>query len=299
MGKTGAERLRESCERKKQKKKESNARFYWKNKDRILEDRKEQRRRKRPRIDEEQSGGSEVSKPNWRFYKARQRKREREEKVRASSTSASVSPKSVRGAFANRTARKRAVDATKSSLPSSPRKKVAVVASLVNSPTTRQSLQRLGHVNTPENEEEVQLATSILEDASEALQVTKRKRSNDARAATQVSLAFLCGEKVASNHLKSKVSKKLGINRKRLSSAFKHRTKTLTSSKSCWLYTDRQTRSDAIPTEHRKLAHDFWSSPGVSRPTGNKKDMVRKRLAVRTFVSHPKQILDKTQTEVF
>ena len=47
MGKTGAERLRESCERKKQKKKESNARFYWKNKDRILEDRKEQRRRKR------------------------------------------------------------------------------------------------------------------------------------------------------------------------------------------------------------------------------------------------------------
>ena len=298
MGKTGAERLRESCERKKQKKKESNARFYWKNKDRILEDRKEQRRRKRPRIDEEQSGGSEVSKPNWRFYKARQRKREREEKERASSTSASVSPKSVRGAFANRTARKRAVDATKSSLPSSPRKKVAVVASLVNSPTTRQSLQRLGHVNTPENEE-VQLATSILEDASEALQVTKRKRSNDARAATQVSLAFLCGEKVASNHLKSKVSKKLGINRKRLSSAFKHRTKTLTSSKSCWLYTDRQTRSDAIPTEHRKLAHDFWSSPGVSRPTGNKKDMVRKRLAVRTFVSHPKQILDKTQTEVF
>ena len=299
MGKTGAERLRESRERKKQKKKESNARFYWKNKDRILEDRKEQRRRKRPRIDEEQSGGSEVSKPNWRLYKARQRAREREEKERASSTSASVSPKSVRGAFANRTARKRAVDATKSSLPRSPRKKVAVVASLVNSPTTRQSLQRLGHVNTPENEEEVQLATSILEDASEALQTTKRKRSNDARAATQVSLAFLCGEKVASNRLKSKVSKKLGINRKRLSSAFKHRTKTLTSSKSCWLYTDRRTRSDAIPTEHRKLAHDFWSSPGVSRPTGNKKDMVRKRLAVRTFVSHSKQILDKTQTEVF
>lgn len=146
MGKTGAERLRESCERKKQKKKESNARFYWKNKDRILEDRKEQRRRKRPRIDEEQSGGSEVSKPNWRLYKARQRAREKEEKERATSTSA-VSPKFVRGAFANRTARKRAVDATKSSLPRSPRKKVAVVASLVNSPTTRQSLQRLDHVN--------------------------------------------------------------------------------------------------------------------------------------------------------
>ena len=90
--------------------------------------------------------------------------------------SASVSPKSVRGAlFTNRTARKRAVDATKSSLPRSPRKKVAVIASLVNSPTTRQSLKRLGYVNTPENKEEVQLATSILEDASEAIQTTKRK----------------------------------------------------------------------------------------------------------------------------
>ena len=52
-----------------------------------------------------------------------------------------------------------------------PGKKVAVVASLVNSPTTRQPLQRLGYVNTPEDEEEVHLASSILEDASEALQM--------------------------------------------------------------------------------------------------------------------------------
>ena len=47
MGKTGAERLRESLERKKQKKRESNARFYAKNKDQILEKRKEERRRQR------------------------------------------------------------------------------------------------------------------------------------------------------------------------------------------------------------------------------------------------------------
>lgn len=48
MGKTGAERLCESLERKKQKKKERNARFYLKNEDKILE-RKEQRRIKQPR----------------------------------------------------------------------------------------------------------------------------------------------------------------------------------------------------------------------------------------------------------
>ena len=86
-----------------------------------------------------------------------------------------------------------------------------------------QSLQRLGCVNTPENEEEVQMASSILQDATAALQTTKRKRSNDARTATQVSLSFLCGEKVTGGRLKSKVSKKLGINRKRLSTAFRAR----------------------------------------------------------------------------
>jgi len=36
MRKTGAERLSESFERKKQKKRERNARFYEKNKDKIL-----------------------------------------------------------------------------------------------------------------------------------------------------------------------------------------------------------------------------------------------------------------------
>ena len=164
MGKTGAERLRESLERKKQMKKERNARFYLKNKDKILEERKEQRRRKRPcNNKEEQISGSEVSKPNWRLYKARQRARKREEQEKASA-SVPVSPNSVRGAFPNRTSRKRAVDAAKNSLPRSPRKKVAVVSSLVASPSTRKSLQRLGLVNSPENEEEVQLASSIFED---------------------------------------------------------------------------------------------------------------------------------------
>ena len=48
MEKTGAERLRESLERKKQKKRERHEKLYEKNKDKILEDREEQQRRKRP-----------------------------------------------------------------------------------------------------------------------------------------------------------------------------------------------------------------------------------------------------------
>ena len=99
--------------------------------------------------------------------------------------------------------------------------------------------------------------------------------------------------------MKTKVSKMLNINRKRISKAFNHQTKVLKSKKLCWTYTKRQTRSDAVPTEHRKLAHDFWASPDIFQTTPNKKDIVLKRLAPKTYVTHPKQILEKTQTEAF
>ena len=67
------------------------------------------------------------------------------------------------------------------------------------------------------------MASAVFEDAETALQGTKRKRSNDDRAATHVSLSFLSGEKVNGVKLKSKVSQRLSINRKRLSNAYKHR----------------------------------------------------------------------------
>ena len=138
MGKTGAERLRESLERKKQKKKERNARFYSNNKERILEKRKEQRRiLKRPRVTEEDRNESEAPKPNWQFYKARQRARQKAGKEKPSSKSVPVpSPNTVREAFSNRTARKRAIGAAKASLPRSPRKKL--LSSLLSSKAPQQ-----------------------------------------------------------------------------------------------------------------------------------------------------------------
>ena len=258
MGKTGAERLRESLERKKQKKKERNARFYSNNKDRILAKRKEQGRLKRPRVAaEEDRDEGEARKPNWRLYKARQRARQKAEKETPLSKSVPVpSPNAVRQAFPNRTAPKRAIDTAKAILPRIARKKSVVVSSLIESPTTRQSLQQCGYVKSPENEEGLQIASSILQDATAAVQATnmKRKRSNDDLNSTQVSLSFISGEKVSSKRLKSKVSKRLGIIRKRLSTAFKHRIKTLSSDNSCWLYSKKRTRSDAVPAEHCKFA---------------------------------------------
>ena len=195
MGKTGAERLRESRERKKQKKREYNARFYVKNKDKILKDRKEERRKKRPRVVVEEERESKAPKPNWRLYKAKQRARKKAENEKKASTNVPVSPNAVRGTFPKRTSRKRAVDTTRTYLPSSPRKKVAVIASLVESPKTQYSLQRLGYLNSPENQEDERIASAILEDAKTALQATTKKRSNDARAATHVSLSVLSAKR--------------------------------------------------------------------------------------------------------
>lgn len=43
----------------------------------------------------------------------------------------------------------------------------------------------------------------------------------------------------------------------------------------------------------------FWASPEISRTTGNKKNIIRKQVAAKTYVSHPKQMLDKSHTEVY
>lgn len=68
-----------------------------------------------------------------------------------------------------------------------------------------------------------------------------------------------------------------------------------------WLYTKSQTQSDTIPTDHSKLVHDIWSSPGISALTSNKRYMFQKHPAAKTYwyIKHPKQILVKIQTEVY
>ena len=177
MGKTGAERLRELLERKRQKKKERNARFYSNNKDKILAKRKEQRRLKRARVAEEDRDEGEAPKPNWRLYKTRQRARQKAEKETLLSKRVPVpSPNAVRQVFPNSPARKRAIDTAKAILPRITRKKIVVVSSLIESPTTKQSLQQCGYVNSPENEDGLLIASSILQDATSAVQATNMKR---------------------------------------------------------------------------------------------------------------------------
>ena len=215
----------------------------------------------------------------------------------ASSDKARASSNSV--PFPPRMSKKRHIDGVKSRLPRSPTKRVAVVAALIESPTTRKGLESKGLVFSAEKCDEAEVAVSAMCDVRDAISATKGQHLTDSWAATQTALGFLCSDRVNDKLMKSKVLKMLNINRKRVGRAYIHRKKVLTIKKSCWTCTERKTRSDAIPTEHRKLAYEFWASPDIFRTTPNKRDIVRKRLAPKTYVTYPKQILEKTQTEAY
>jgi hypothetical protein len=45
--------------------------------------------------------------------------------------------------------------------------------------------------------------------------------------------------------------------------------------------------------------YDFWLSPGISHPTGNKSDIKRERLGPNINASHMAQVIEKTQTDAY
>ena len=320
---SATERIEESKKKKKEKKKEANRQNYLKNKQTIIAKQRERiALKKRKKIEEEPKAPEECDpiRLKWKLDKRRQRaakatsdaqrkSKERERKqherdwkrkrLSQSTSTSSVSANSEHG-FQSRVAKKRKVNKVKKVLPRTPSKRAAVVRAIIESPATSKALEEQGVITTPEQREQTVVATALMNDYREALETTKRKRSNDSRAATQASLALLCGKNVKKGKLKNKVAKQLNINRKSVTRAGKLRDKVLKSEKACWTYTERRTRSDAISKEDRKIAHDFWASPNISRISPQKSEAaIRKRIAPKTYVSHARHILEKTQTEAY
>lgn len=48
-----------------------------------------------------------------------------------------------------------------------------------------------------------------------------------------------------------------------------------------------------------KIAFEFWVSFGIFRLIGNKRDVVRERIVLKEYFEYEKQILEKTQNEVY
>ena len=95
---------------------------------------------------------------------------------------------------------------------------------------------------------------------------------------------------------KLQLCKQLGIPARRISGGKRIRIKILKSESSAWNLTLRKTRRDAISDETKRIVYDFWLSPGISHPTGNKSDIKRERLGPNIYAS---QVIEKTQTDAY
>ena len=143
------------------------------------------------------------------------------------------------------------------------------------------------------------LIAQLWQNARYLIQTIKDGRSKDTRAAMQCSVSLLCGATVSENKMQKAVAETLTINRERIRSGIKHRKRVLSDTSEGCTAVKRKRRNDATPVERLKFACDFWASPEISRPTGNKKDIVRERIAPKGYTEHKKQALEMTQSEAF
>ena len=65
-----------------------------------------------------------------------------------------------------------------------------------------------------------------------------------------------------------------------------------------WLYTKRKVCQDALSEEDTKIIFNYWANT-ASRHTGDKKDIVKKRIGKQQYIHHAKHVLEKSQMEAF
>jgi hypothetical protein len=194
--------------------------------------------------------------------------------------------------FRNRTHKHRSLQKLKRALPTSPLKRSGVIQSYILQSPSCENLRC-------QHEKEADLDSSFLQDVKEMIDTTKKRRTDDARAAMNILSASASGENISDTGSKSKLARKLGLPRRRLSGGTRIRTRVLHSDRASYTETVRKVRSDAVSDTVKQLVYDYWISSETSRPTGNKADVKRKRIALKTYVSHPIHVLEKSQTEVY
>lgn len=135
-------------------------------------------------------------------------------------------------------------------------------------------------------------------DLSGAIKVLKhdKKRESQAAFGAMKSLAF--GETVKKKRLTSSVSKPVSLNRRSISKGIKRRAEVLKGDEPSWLFTKRKPRIDSVKEEVKQTICQFWTFE-ASRPTGDKKDLVRKRIGPKQYLEHAKHVLEQTQSEAY
>ena len=186
----------------------------------------------------------------------------------------------------------------KKTLPSSPKKKATIVATLAKSPRTRKILAKSGLLKTPEEQKELSTLRVLASDISEGCNELKRSGSNEKRAALRACTSLAFGENIKKTRAVKSLGKLVKLNERSISKAIRNRESILKGDTASWLYTKRKVRQDAISEEDTKIIFNYWANT-ASRPTGDKKDIVKKRIRKQQYAYHAKHVLEKTQTEAF
>ena len=200
--------------------------------------------------------------------------------------------------YSNRSSKKCATDKVKQKLLLSSKKKAEVIETLANNPRTRKILANHRVVKTPEEQKEMNALRALASDISEGLKQVTHSGSNEKRVALKAFTSLAFGE----NKKKTRAGKSLGkivdFNAKSISKAIRTLESILKGDTESWLYTKRKVCQDAISEEDDQTIFNYWTNT-ASRPTGNKRDIVKKRIGKQQYVHHAKHVLEKTQTEAF
>jgi len=200
--------------------------------------------------------------------------------------------------FQNRMAKKRAIGRAKKGLPDTPEKKAEITAAISKSPRTRKVLETRGLLKTPEEEKEVIALKALPGDLTQGLKDVKNDKSNKGRAVLGAAKSLSFGQNVKKGRSQKTLSKLIAFDRRSIKSGIEKREMILKGEEPSWLVTKRKTRRDAVTEETKEVVYDYWKMV-ASTPTGNKKDLIRKQVGVKTWVEHPKHMLEKTQTEAY
>ena len=148
-------------------------------------------------------------------------------------------------------------------------KKVAVISTLLEGPTTRETLSAKGFTMSPEQQKRAETDEVIVSDAGSLLTTLKGTCLKDSHATMQCTVSKLCRTTVTRKKLQKDVSETLDIDRNRIATGIKYHKRVLNDNSGGWTQVKWKRRKDATAEEHFQLACDFWTGPGVSRPTGS------------------------------
>lgn len=126
----------------------------------------------------------------------------------------------------------------------------------------------------------------------------KHNKKNEGRTAFEAIISLAFGETVRGKRLTSTVSKLVSLDRHSVSRGINHRFEVLMGDKLSWLLKKRKPRVDSLSEEVKSSVCLYWTFQ-VSRPTGDKKDIITKQTVPKHCIEHPKHMLEQTESEIY